>query len=137
MRVIASFFAGLGVVAGMLWAAPAADHEYWTRLYKTLTAAAKERDEFAEAAKLAVDGKFGESAAALESFEKSHPKSGLLPQVKEALAKAQSAQQQAQAAAEAMKAMNPQPDVEPPAEGCGAKPEPEQKPCDAASPAKK
>jgi hypothetical protein len=57
--------------------------------------------------------------------------------VKEALAKAQSAQQQAQAAAEAMKAMNPQPDVEPPAEGCGAKPEPEQKPCDAASPAKK
>ena len=61
-----------------------------------------ESREFEKAADLAVAGKLDESFAALEVFEKAHPKSSLLGEVREAKAKAKEAleAQKAQAAAQ-------------------------------------
>jgi len=50
-----------------------------------------EAREFEKAADLAVAGKYGEALAALEAFEKAHPKSTLLADVKEAKGKVQEA----------------------------------------------
>jgi hypothetical protein len=50
-----------------------------------------EAKEFEKAADLAVAGKYEESAAALEAFEKAHPKSTLLGDVKEAKGKVREA----------------------------------------------
>lgn len=49
----------------------------------------KERAELSAAVDLVIEGKVQEGIAALESFEKKHPKSALLPDAKEAKAKAQ------------------------------------------------
>ncbi|MBI5210705.1 MAG: hypothetical protein HY927_12105 [Elusimicrobia bacterium] len=48
----------------------------------------KERQEFGKAVDLILDGKAKEGVAALEAFEKAHPKSTLLPEVAEAKSKA-------------------------------------------------
>ncbi|MDD5627592.1 MAG: hypothetical protein PHU21_00895 [Elusimicrobia bacterium] len=50
-----------------------------------------EAREFEKAADLAVSGKYEESLAALEAFEKAHPKSPFLGEVKEAKAKVKEA----------------------------------------------
>ena len=49
----------------------------------------KERAELSSAVDLVIEGKVQDGIAALESFEKKHPKSALLPDAKEAKAKAQ------------------------------------------------
>ena len=50
-----------------------------------------EAREFEKAVDFAVEGKFDESIAALEAFEKAHPKSPMLEDVKDAKAKAKEA----------------------------------------------
>jgi len=50
-----------------------------------------EAKEFEKAADLAVAGKFEEAAAAFEAFEKAHPQSTLLEDVREAMGKAKEA----------------------------------------------
>ena len=52
-----------------------------------------EAREFEKAADLAVGGKYDEAMAALEAFEKAHPKSNLLEDVKEAKGKVKEAQE--------------------------------------------
>ena len=52
-----------------------------------------EAREFEKAADLAVGGKYDEAMAALETFEKAHPKSTLLEDVKEAKGKVKDAQE--------------------------------------------
>ncbi len=58
-----------------------------------------EAREFEKAADLAVAGKFDESLAALEAFEKAHPKSSLLSDVKDAKEKVKEAQAEQKAEA--------------------------------------
>jgi hypothetical protein len=95
-----------------------------------------ERKEFAAAVQLAVNGKLSDSTAALEKFQKDHPKSAMLPDVKEALAKAKEGQaSDAKAAAEAISKNTKALDA--PEEGCSEEKAKAEKPCDTAKPGDK
>jgi hypothetical protein len=95
-----------------------------------------ERKEFAAAVQLALDGKMGESTAALEKFQKDHPKSAMLPDVKEALAKAKEGQaSDAKAAAESISKNSKALDAR--EEGCSEEKANDEKPCDTVKPGDK
>ena len=58
----------------------------------------QQRQEFAAAVDLALEGKYAEAGGKLDAFQKAYPDSPLLPEVKEAREKAREAQDQAAAA---------------------------------------
>lgn len=74
---------------------------YFKKAASTAARSESERAEFEKAVDQAMAGKVPEAIAALESFEKAHPKSGFLPDVKQALDQLKGSQVQTQPPAEA------------------------------------
>jgi hypothetical protein len=95
-----------------------------------------ERKEFLAAVQLAVDGNMSASTAALEKFQKDHPKSAMLPDVKEALVQTKAAQASASKDAASAISKNTKA-LEAPEEGCSESKLKEEKPCDSAKPGDK
>lgn len=149
---------GVAAVRGSGQAAADADETYWKGGWseKREKERAKEREELASAVGLIMDGKSDEARTALTAFEKAHPKSSFLGEVKEARAKLEEMEgkgapeapaaeaKPAAAPAQAESAPAPKPEAaqaeapkaeEPkaePAEAPKAEPAPEAKPADAA-----
>lgn len=68
----------------------------------------KERAEFEKSVDFILKGEFKEGLAGLEAFEKAHPKSGLLPEVRQARENAKLLQDEPAAAAPAVEAPAPE-----------------------------
>lgn len=110
---------GVAAVRGSAQSAADPEEAYWKGGWseKREKERAKERGELAAAVGLIMDGKGDEARAALDAFEKEHPKSSFLGEVKEARAKLDEMEGKAPAAAPA----EAKPEAAPKAE---AKPEP-------------
>lgn len=80
----------VAAVRGARQGAVEPDKPYWKGASKSKKAEQlkKERAELSSAVELILDGKLQEATAGLDAFEKAHPKSSLLSEVKEARDKA-------------------------------------------------
>lgn len=118
---------GVAAVRGSAQSAADPDEAYWKGGWseKREKERAKERGELADAVGLIMDGKGAEARAALDAFEKAHPKSSFLGEVKEARAKLDEMEGKGPAAAPAEAKPAAAPQSEAPAEPkAEAKPEP-------------
>lgn len=132
---------GVAAVRGNLQAADDPDEPFWKGGWteKTEKDRMKERGELAAAVGLIMDEKGAEARAALDAFEKAHPKSSFLGEVKEARAKLDEMEGKPPApapAAEPKAAAEPKP-AEPEAEPKPAEPKAEPKPAEPAAEAPK
>lgn len=109
---------GVAAVRGSAQSAADPDEAYWKGGWseKREKERAKERGELADAVGLIMDGKGAEARAALDAFEKAHPKSSFLGEVKEARAKLDEMEGKGPAAAPAEAKPEAAPQGEAPAE---------------------
>lgn len=129
---------GVAAVRGSGQAAANPDEAYWKGGWseKREKERINERGELAAAVGLIMDGKGEEARAALDAFEKAHPKSSYLGEVTQARAKLDEMEGKVPAAAPAEAEAKPEPKAEAQAEAPKAEAPAAEKPAEAAPEAK-